>query len=508
MSGIDLRRYLENRDDRQWLLDAALTIASLLVLCAIYAHEAAGAYRVWVDSPTFNHCFLILPISIFMMWSRRDGLSAIPHKPNFLAALLILPAAFVWFLSFVSGILEAQQFAVITIFQVMMLSVLGWPAYRKLIAPLLFLYFLIPSGAELVPMLQQVTAHFAVFLLKSIGIPVYSNGAVIDIPAGTFVVAEACAGLRFLVATVAFGVFYATEIYRSLRRRLIFIMLAVIVPIVANGLRVFGLIAAAEWLGNATAAMADHLLYGWIFFSLVLVILIILGRSFSDRDDELPAQKAATPAPPQQPFQTFMAAAFCAIIATILPVFTVAAPNAHGASMPSVAPRVSKPWHEVSDSVIWSPVVTGPSRSFSGAYSNGHDTVFAFVALYPSNVPNNLIRSENRIANEKYWKLNESNRTTLPIAGHPESVSLTTVSGGSRRLTIWSFYVVDGNVDASALGVKLQQLRDYFSSGKCLSGFVAIAIPDIADPRFARQVAINYLASLQPMNSYLCRRSP
>src|SRR4029077_461187 len=105
----------------------------------------------------------------------------------------------------------------------------------------------------------------------------------IDVPAGKFVVAEACAGLRFLIASVAFGVFFAVITYRSRWRRIAFIGLSVVVPIIANGARAFGIIYAAEIVGSPAAVMADHVIYGWGFFSAILVLLTLLGRSFADR---------------------------------------------------------------------------------------------------------------------------------------------------------------------------------------------------------------------------------
>ena len=125
----------------------------------------------------------------------------------------------------------------------LLFAVLGGTVYRRLIAPFLYLYFLVPSGDYLIPTLQDFTGRFAVAGIQLLSIPVYSDGNTIEIPAGTFTVAEACAGLRFLVASIALGVFYATEIYDSWLRRTIFIALCVIVPVIANGLRAFGLLA-------------------------------------------------------------------------------------------------------------------------------------------------------------------------------------------------------------------------------------------------------------------------
>jgi exosortase A len=499
---------MKDGDTRRWLIDAVATVACLAVLSAVFWRDSSGAFRVWIDSPTFNHCFLILPMSLFTMWSRRHGLAAVPHVPQLWAALLLLPLSFVWLVAYFAAILEAQQFVVITMLQVMLIAVLGWPAYRKLIAGFLFLYFLVPSGAELVPALQQFTAHFAVVGLRLIGIPVFSDGAVIEIPAGSFAVAEACAGLRFLVAAVAFGVFYATHVYSSVFRRLIFVALSVVVPIIANGLRVFGLIAAAQWLGDPTAALADHLIYGWGFFSLVLVVLVFAGRAFSDRDDDEPESAVSAAWPPIGGYagKALFAGVLCVAVAAIFPVAAIFMASSGAAALPDAPPTVSQPWKKVGDDSGWTPIVEKPSRTFSDAFSNGRQTFFRFVALYRAGGPSNLIRSENRIADEHIWKYDASKAETLRVAGKPIPVIVTTIENGTQRLTVWSFYVVGGKIQTSVLAIKLRQLRDQLLDRQCPSAFVAVAADDLGRPTAANAMVARYLASIQSMPAYLCRK--
>src|SRR6202035_267630 len=108
-----------------------------------------------------------------------------------------------------------------------LLSTLGLNAYRRLLAPLLYLYFLVPTGEFLVPILQDFTASAAVHGLTLVGVPVFSDGVLIEVSAGRFVVAEECAGLRFLIASVAFGVFFAVITYQSHWRRIAFIALSI-----------------------------------------------------------------------------------------------------------------------------------------------------------------------------------------------------------------------------------------------------------------------------------------
>ncbi len=199
-----------------------------------------------------------------MMWTRRDGVALFrtgrPSGPRFSPAAVVSLAA-----TSVASVLEAQQFVVVAILQVMLVAIIGLAGLPALLAAFLYLFFLVPSGAEFVPALQQVTAHFAVIALKLIGVPVFSNGAVIEVPAGTFAVAEACAGLRFLVATIAFGVFYAAQIYRGITS-LVFIGLCIVVPIIANGMRVFGSLGGAiAGKPHRGRCRSSHLWLGLLF---------------------------------------------------------------------------------------------------------------------------------------------------------------------------------------------------------------------------------------------------
>ena len=160
-----------------------------------------------------------------------------------------------------------------------------------LAGPLLYLYFLVPFGEFLTPALQDVTTFFIRHGLEALGVPAYIDGYVIEIPQGTFFVAEACAGLRFLIASIAFGCLYALMMYRSPVRRGVFILVSIIVPVIANGFRGIGIVYLGYLLGSAQAAAADHVIYGWVFFSAVILLLIALGLPF--RQDEIPIRSVS-----------------------------------------------------------------------------------------------------------------------------------------------------------------------------------------------------------------------
>jgi exosortase A len=265
---------------RLWNLAVMALAVGTIAFIGVFFEEAKRAVQVWDGSTAYNHCFLILPIVAYLIWERWRALTARAPEPTFWPFAAMVPVALVWLFADSARIMEGRQLAAMTLFQLFVFAVLGARVWRVAAFALLYLYFLVPAGAFITPYLQTFAARFAVKGVELLGIPIYSDGYHIEVPGAKFEVAEACAGLRFLIASVALGTLYGYTMYRSWKRRAVFIVVSIIVPIVANGFRVLGIVVLGWILGNAEAAVADHLIYGWLFFSLVSLILILLGLPF------------------------------------------------------------------------------------------------------------------------------------------------------------------------------------------------------------------------------------
>lgn len=258
--------------------------AGLLVLGVVFHQEINAAIAVWASSTAYSYCFIVLPIALYLAWDRRAVLHGATAKPIPLVALAGIPVALIWLAAERLGIMEGRQLAAMTFVELLFVAVLGWRLSWAMAGPLLYLYFLVPVGAFITPHLQNFTTDFVQVGLNLLHIPVYIDGHAIEIPQGTFFIADACAGLRFLIASIAFGTLYSLVIYRTPLRRALFMLVSLIVPVIANGFRALGIVVLGNLLGSAKAAATDHVLYGWLFFSIVILILIALGMPF--REDE------------------------------------------------------------------------------------------------------------------------------------------------------------------------------------------------------------------------------
>lgn len=284
----------------------------LLLLGAIFHQEVAAAVQTWNASTAYNHCFLIIPIVLYMLWDRRDELTGLRAQAKPSALVLGIPIALTWLAAERLGIMEGRQLAAVSFAELLLFAVLGPRLWRAMTGPLLYLYFLVPFGEFLTPRLQDITTWFIRQGVALAGIPAYIDGYIIEIPQGTFFVAEACAGLRFLIASIAFGCLYAVLMYRSPVRRAVFIAVSVVVPIIANGIRGFGIVGLGYLLGSAQAAAADHIIYGWLFFSVVILILIALGLPF--RQDHRPATRRILASEEEGRLAPMFAASACAVV--------------------------------------------------------------------------------------------------------------------------------------------------------------------------------------------------
>ncbi len=279
---------------RAWAPALLALAVGLAALGALFRPEAAAALRVWQASTAYGHCFLVLPTAAWLAWDRRAALAGLAPRPRPIFAVLALPLAPVWLTAERLGIMEGRQFAALFLVWLLVLACLGPAICRAMAAPLGYLVFLVPSGAFLVPALQHFTAGFIGAGLYLLDIPHAVTATIIEIPEGRFMVEEACAGLRFLVAAIAFGALYACIIFSGAWRRAGFIAVCTVVPILANGLRALGIVVLGHLRGSAAAGAVDHVVYGWLFFSLVIGLLLLLGLPFRQPPAE-PLPRAARP---------------------------------------------------------------------------------------------------------------------------------------------------------------------------------------------------------------------
>ena len=272
------------------LIRLAIAWAALMLLTARAWIEMAVQ---WWNISTYNH-ILFIPFTVgWLIWIRRGELAHLKPGSWTPGLLLVTGALFVWLLGELAGVNIVAQTGAVGALQMSVIAILGPRVAWGVFFPLAYMVFLVPFGDELVPTLQMLTADLVIWLTRLSGIPAVIDGVFIDTPAGLFEVAEACSGVKFLVAMIALGVLVAQTCFTRWRRRIAFMAACIAVPIIANGVRAWGTIYIAQSQGIEFAAGFDHIFYGWVFFAIVVVLILGGGWQFFDRDPEEPGLDGA-----------------------------------------------------------------------------------------------------------------------------------------------------------------------------------------------------------------------
>jgi exosortase A len=270
------------------LMIKAFPIAAMFIAWFyIYYQGIITAINIWSISEIFNHCFLVLPGAFFLIYKKRLQLIQQPFIINSWVLIPLIGTLLLYTFGHVGSIRLFMHIATFVSLPLLIWLFIGNQAARVIAFPLYFMVFSIPVGEELIPFLQELTTDLAVPLLEMTGVPIFRNGLYLDIPEGRFLVAEACSGISFLIASVVFGNLYAYLSFKTLTKQLMFILVSILVPILANALRVYGIILTAHLTDMEYAAGADHLIYGGVFYTIILFLLIFIGEKFRDQSVSL-----------------------------------------------------------------------------------------------------------------------------------------------------------------------------------------------------------------------------
>lgn len=468
-----------------WTLHLAALASLLLVLGALYWQAIAAAVTVWWVSPTFSHCFLIIPISAYLIWGKRHELAAMTPVAYPRALLLGLPVIAASFVGTLASINEIEQLAFIGFVQVLVLSLLGPQVYRKVLFPSLYLFFLVPMGEYLIAPLQRFTTWFIDVWLNWLGILHYTEGNMIQLANGSYQVAEACAGLRFLIATIAVGALFAHFTYRKGRKIALFLMACVIVPIIGNGFRALGIVLLAHFSDNTIAVGADHLVYGWGFSVVILGVLMFIGMKFADDFRADNTEAAPTNVVGSRPPHIFPLTVLAALIAiSLVPAFAAWRANSAGTvdAVAFATPPAIQGWSVGQVSRDWAPGYQAPDAKLEFAMHDANrfaPPVDVFVDYYIDEVAgHNLISSSNKMWDEDVWHPIIQGSRMARIGGQPvEFRELQLGSGGISRL-IWWTYAAGRQYTTSAMQVKLHRVRSAWAGGR---GAALIAVSTIVD---------------------------
>lgn len=457
---------------RAWIRSLTLFLVCTALLFWVFRSEIAALVDVWKSSETFGHGFFILPIVLFLFYRLHERLFALAPKCAPSALILVAGLTLLWVIGDLTNVMIAKQLAFVALWQLLFLLIFGWRIFRVALFPLAYLYFAIPFGVSIIPTLQDITAQIVVHLLRLTGIPVFNDGYHIEIPSGSFLIAEACSGVRYLMVCIALGMLTANLFFHSWRRRLLFVGLAALVPIVANGVRAYGIVMIAHLSHYTIAVDVDHVVYGFIFLGLVLLSLLGLGALLREKSHSLLSDISVehvdrtTPsnAPGERSYfrQVIGAGIAIAMIfsAEMVTASTKAPPS--NLSVKLIGPGVELPWtYERTETPLWIPAFQGMDAELQQTYWRGDQRLDLQVAYFAYQREGAEVISDiNTIAGpESEWKVLRSNRASVQVEGRALPINALVIRHQNQTLLIWSWYRIGGEDTNSRLMGKFLEVK-------------------------------------------------
>lgn len=470
-----------------WQPAAMAMAAAALCLLAMFHQTGLTLVRLWASVPATAHGVAILPIALWLAWERRQRLAAGLPRPAPAALLPFAACLAVWTLAQRTAVQVLEQAALIGLLQWLVPVVLGWRAARILAAPLLFLVFALPAGDALTPWLQDLTVAMVAGLRAVAGLTTQIDGRLLITATGTYEVAENCAGLGSLASVMASAFVAADLLFVRMGKSVLFIAVAGLAALVANGVRAFAITVAGDAFGPGAAILADHAAFGWALSSAVLAGLFILGWLARDHAGLPHAAISADGRATGRHAVLLTAAAALAL---------AAAPQPWQSSSPPAPP--ARPAEAAASGGGWHPTTPGADlRHFGSVTAAGH-RIDRLIAVYATQGRGKEAVGSGNDLSGPGWRTIDSGWHRVTVDGRPLTVPIRRLAGreGQRLLVFW--FWIDGVPTGNPVAAKLRQAGALLRGGGSAAALVAVSVPlDGPDDLAAATAALDHVLAAQ-----------
>jgi len=436
----------------QWRTPLSILSVILLGTIVIYYPTWLSIVAIWNRSETFAHGFLVAPISLWLVWIRRENYRNLYPSLSYIAIFVMLMCGFLWLVADLVDVLVIQQWAVVGILVSGIWAVLGNHVTSKMLFPILFLFLMVPFGEQFIPWLMNYTATFVVTMLRLTGMSVYQEGTFITLTSGQWSVVEGCSGLRYLIASFTLGTVYAYLNYNSLIKRAIFMLASFLVPIIANGFRAYMIVMIGHLSSMKLATGVDHIIYGWVFFGLVMLLLFYVGSYWHDNiasDSVSLNHKVETHQYPA----TFVSLPLILISLVIWPL-SADALHKRQTVRATIPDKIMQALPEEGKSMPnwnWQPEFNGVMADVRRFVVNEDSAVALYVANFGNETQGGeLVNSQNYLVPQKHkvWRITHNTKFNVDCMQQSIDIDESRLTSGYRDLLVWRWYRV-GSVNTS-----------------------------------------------------------
>jgi exosortase len=369
---------------RRWLTIVGLAV----VVMAVFWQTFASIFELYLHGD-FHHHFFIYPAVAYVLYREERALMREPVAPSLFGLVLLAGLMLVWSVSRTASVQLVEQIAAILMIPTFVYAVMGGRTMKAAAFPMLLFLAAIPLGDGVVPVLMEVTAYIATFLLNLFGIPAFREGMLLSLPNGQFQIAAACAGFNFLSAGVTCSLICSYFLWSRWQPRLIFAGIAAVAFVIANGIRAFIVMAVASATHMKYLAGHDHVTFGMILFAVLLFGLLWFANKYADpvptaESKSVPPMAAVTPRvePAVKGRNTALVIAALVLLSAGPAAQAYRQNAAHSLPQTLTLPELAGCTRSADDEAKWTPTMKSADQEARAVYHCGDLALEAYVAAY------------------------------------------------------------------------------------------------------------------------------
>ncbi|MEZ4600279.1 MAG: exosortase [Syntrophotaleaceae bacterium] len=261
-----------------WVLSSLLGFAFLFAFLPTWR----SLIYAWSSSDDYSHGFLIVPLSLYIVWKKRGELRTATNRPNWLIFPLVVFSLLIYLVAKYAEILTLAPLSMILFIGASLFFLFGGKLFRHLVFPWFLLVFMVPVPSQIyaaltIP-LQLFVTEVTAFLASLFGIPILREGNVLYLPEHTLQVVQACSGLRSIMSLLTLGaVIGYFGLQKNFLRGVLFIS-AIPVAILVNIVRVLLMVFAFYYFSFDLAEGIVHTIFGAAIFGLAMVLFLLARK--------------------------------------------------------------------------------------------------------------------------------------------------------------------------------------------------------------------------------------
>jgi exosortase A len=446
-----------------------------IALLFVFRETLLGMENQWSVSSAHGHGYLIAPISLWLAYRKRRQLQAAPIQPSLYGLMALLVSAAVWLIGELAGINIFSYTGFVAMIPSLLLLFYGPATLKTLRFPLAFLFFMVPAGDFLIPLLMKGTTEATVWALSQSGLPVYKEGNHLSLPTGRWSVIETCAGLNYIIAAGVLGTLYAHLTYTRRYKQVIFLGSIMCMALIANWIRAYLTILTGHLTDMRWGPGREHVTFGWVIFGLIIGLLFWVCSKWADaKDSEEASYHSRSEHIPltdnadaieygmQELSSTVAYSALFTISALAIIVAMQFASTGVLRSSPEIDDTIKAKISRdllASDGASFKPEFSGYRSKIEGQITDG---VQLYIAYYANQTEGfEIVSSENRIIQEngEWISLSNNLHTVENAASQEVKVREAIVKRGNSQFLVWYWYTTSRGETTSAFKLKLDTLK-------------------------------------------------